>query len=311
MWNFFTKLFEQQYWIIIIFFGVILVIISTVSVDKNYLWTTHPPNTFILVGVGIALILLSCIIFLLNYFRNDGSNAGGDFNQEHVREGKNGALWTVVGECEIWVINGQIENQPQVTGSAIALPCNEYFDDECAYDPRSALGAYVNSVFKGEVDAFISLSKEQCEKKLGPGTEQQKTDEVRAESFGAGRSVLLIKPLGNSVPVALVSTTTQRAGEGLAGQISYLFDGMRGLVKCLADARLNEVVMPILGGGHSGISPSLALVGLLLAVAESARYGYGRQRLKKVTIVVFRQDEGSPAEVDPMLVRRALALIGS
>lgn len=169
----------------------------------------------------------------------------------------------------------------------------------------------MNRVFEGQVDAFISLTKEECKKKLGPGIDQKKTDEVRAESFGAGRCVLLIEPLGRSVPVALVSTTTQRAGEGLAGRISYLFDGMSELVTRLADARLNEVVMPILGAGHAGISPPLALVGLLLAVAEAARYGHGGQRPKRVTIVVFRQDADSPAQVDPAVVRRALALIGS
>jgi hypothetical protein len=33
--------------------------------------------------------------------------------------------------------------------------------------------------------------------------------------------------------------------------------------------------MPILGVGHAGIYKPLALVGLLLAVAEAARYGQG------------------------------------
>ena len=113
------------------------------------------------------------------------------------------------------------------------------------------------------------------------------------------------------MPVAVVSTTTQRAGEGLAARISYLFDGMRDLVTRLADARLNEVAMPILGAGHGRIDPPLAFVGLLLAVAEAARYGQGGQRLRKVTIVVFKPNAESPAQVDRVLIRRALALVGS
>jgi hypothetical protein len=153
--------------------------------------------------------------------------------------------------------------------------------------------------------------KDECRRRLGVGVEQQKTDDERAESFGTGRCVLLIKPLGRSVPIALVSTTTQRAGQGLAARISYLFDGMHELVTRLADARLNEVTMPILGAGHGGIDPPLAFVGLLLAVAEAARYGQGGQRLKKATIVVYKRDAESPAVVDKIVVRRALALIGS
>jgi hypothetical protein len=123
--------------------------------------------------------------------------------------------------------------------------------------------------------------------------------------------LILRSPLGRSVPIALVSTTAQRAGQGLATQISYLFTGMRELVAKLADARLNEVAMPVLGAGHGRIDPPLALVGLLLAVTEAARYGQGSQRLRKVTIVVFKKDRNTPAQVDRMVIRRALALVGS
>jgi hypothetical protein len=52
------------------------------------------------------------------------------------------------------------------------------------------------------------------------------------------------------------------------------------------------------------------IVGLLLAVAEAARYGQGGQHLKRVTIVVFKPDADIPA-VDQVIVRRALALIGT
>lgn len=86
---------------------------------------------------------------------------------------------------------------------------------------------------------------------------------------------------------------------------------MRALVACLADARLDEVAMPILGAGHGRIDRPLALVGLLLAVAEAARYRQGGQRLRRVSIIVFKKDANSPAKVDQVVVRRALALIGS
>jgi hypothetical protein len=86
---------------------------------------------------------------------------------------------------------------------------------------------------------------------------------------------------------------------------------MRALVACLADARLDDVVMPVLGAGHGRIDPPMAFVGLLLAIAEAARYGQGGQRLKRATIVVFQRDRDSQSEVAPTVIRRALALIGS
>lgn len=50
---------------------------------------------------------------------------------------------------------------------------------------------------------------------------------------------------------------------------------------------------------------------MVLAIAEVARYGRGGQRLKKVTIVISQPDRDTKPEVDPLVVRRALALVGS
>jgi Domain of unknown function (DUF6430) len=220
-------------------------------------------------------------------------------------------MWTTVSGCEIRVANGRVEEHSLESTTAMVLPCNEYFDDRCAYDTKSALGAYVNKVFDGQVDAFISASQDECKKRLGAGVEHQKTADERGVSFGAGRAVLLTSPLGHTVPVALVSTTTQRAGQGLVAKTSYLFDGLGELVTRLVDARLREVVMPILGAGHGRIDPPRAFVGLLLlAVAEAVRYAPGGRPLRKVTIIVFKRDADSPPQVDPVVVRRALALVG-
>jgi hypothetical protein len=306
-------LFKQPFWVIALVLGVGLVASPCVTIDKDYHWTTHPPTTLIPVALGIALVVLSVLAFgytLWAKHETDEDKGSGGLDLGRVKE-SNGDMWTTVSGCEIRVLNGRLQDYAPEAGTVIVLPCNEYFDDECAGDTRSALGAYVNHAFDGQVQAFISLVKEECKKKLGQAVLQQKTVDERVESFGPGRCVLLFKPLGRSVTLALVSTTTQRAGQGLAGRISYLFDGMREMGVKLADARLNEVAMPILGAGHGRIDPPLAFVVLLLAVAEAARYGQGGQRLRKVTIIVFKRDADTPAEVNRTVVRRALALVGS
>ena len=79
----------------------------------------------------------------------------------------------------------------------------------------------------------------------------------------------------------------------------------------MADERINEVAMPVMGAGHGGIEPRLALVGLLLAVAEAAQYGPERQRRKKVTIIVYRGSPTGPPQVARPIIRRALALVAN
>lgn len=96
----------------------------------------------------------------------------------------------------------------------------------------------------------------------------------------------------------------------MTARIAYLLDGMSKLVARLADERFRRIMMPVLGAGHGDIAQPLAFVALLLAIADSVRYGEGGHRLKKVTIVVFKANEHSPAEVGEVVVQRALALVG-
>ncbi|HEY3972553.1 MAG TPA: macro domain-containing protein [Candidatus Sulfotelmatobacter sp.] len=303
---------KQPWWIIALVLGAVFVALPCVTVDKDYRWTTHPPNTYLLAATGIALLLLSSAAFAFTIITTSerSANDAGGLDLRRV-SGSKGEFWTTVSGCEIRVVSGRIEDYEAPPGSAIVLPCNEYFDDLCVNDIRSALGAYASRAFEGRVDDFVALIKDECSKKLGPGSEKQKTEKERAASFGIGRCLLLLKPLGRSAPIALVSTSTQAAGQGLSSRITYLFEAVRNLASCLADERLNSVVMPLLGAGHGQLDPPLTLVALILAVAEAARYGQGSQRLKNVTIVVFRKNEETPAEVDETVVRRTLALVGS
>jgi hypothetical protein len=301
---------DQPYWVIELLLGAALVGLPCVTIDKSNDWTSHSPTTLVPVYVGVSLILVSTATFLLKFLENVKVSADTGVDVTRVIE-KDGVLSTVVAGCEVRVINGRIENFNQSEDCVIVLPCNEYFDDECAADTKSALGVYVNKVFQGQAKDFMLGVQDQCRAKWGRGTTRQKTETHQAESFGAGRSLLFRNPLGRIVSVALISTTTQRAGEGLTGRIRYMFEGLSELAVLLADTRIREIAMPVLGSGHGGIEPPLALVGLLLAVAEVARYGQGSQRSNVVTIVVYQKDENSSPQVDPVVVRRALALIGS
>jgi hypothetical protein len=245
---------------------------------------------------------------ILCQFIENMSRTGVDLST--VRESA-GEIRTAVSGCEIRVVNGRIEEFGRTPQCAIVLPCNEYFDDVCIRDRDSALGAYVNRVFTGKIQEFELLVAAECRKKFQIKTSQEKTEGFYAESFGTGKCLLLSMPLGDQTPLALLSTTTQRAGQGLFAQISFLFAGMNELFERLADAKISEVAMPILGAGHGGIGAPLALVGLLLAIAEAAHYRLGGQRPKRVTIVVFKKNAESAAIVDNIVVRRTLALIAS
>jgi len=309
MTDLFKALAKQPSWVLLLIVGALIAALPSVSFDKEHYFTTHHPNTLLPVFIGCTLILIGMVGFGISLWQSEGKDASG-VDLTKVSE-RNGFLSTMVNDCEIRVCEGRIETYQVDQGIAVALPCNEYFDDHCMHDTRSSLGSYVSRYFSGQVEELAGLVRQNAEQQFGEGTIERRTEREQAMSFGTGHCLLLQNPLGRPNPIAFVSTTTQRAREGLRAEISCLFDGMHELNKALADARINEVVMPLLGGGHGGISAPLALIGLLLAVAEAARYGVGAQRMRRVTIIVFKPDSSTPAVVDRTIARKTLALVGT
>lgn len=306
------ELLKQPYSVIVLVIGAVFVAGPCVTIDNDYHWSTHAPTTPKLFVPGIGLLILSLIVFGIEIWikrSRVGTEIGGlDLSKVHEH---NGALCTSVAETAVRVTFGRIEEFRADSSVAVILPCNEYFDDKCAYDTRSSLGAFIARAFDNDAPKFVAFVNEQAQRTFPNPTPRRKTSTETAMSYGAGHCLFIRNPLGRSISVALISTTTQRADEGLTARISYLFSGMRELAKRLADERITEVVMPVLGGGLGHLDPPLAFVGLLLAIAEVARYGQGSQRLKTVTIVVFQRDADGTPEVEKIVIQRALALIGS
>ena len=105
--------------------------------------------------------------------------------------------------------------------SLIALPANGFFDDDCIYDPRSALGVFVQRHFKNDVAKIQELVKVALERKQTQ--EVLKTPGHSATSYGIGTCVFLDCPLSSNFRIAMVSVTTQRADEGLRADPTCVF----------------------------------------------------------------------------------------
>lgn len=85
---------------------------------------------------------------------------------------------------------GRIENYAlEEARTVVALPANEYFDDECVSDVNSALGAYVDRHFKDSLHRFLdeiqaALRGLPCERV--PRAERRIDD-----SYGIGQAIYL------------------------------------------------------------------------------------------------------------------------
>jgi hypothetical protein len=110
--------------------------------------------------------------------------------------------------------------------------------------------------------------------------------------------------------VMFVSVTTKRAGIGLRSEARYLFAAMKAVCHAVNDGRFTDLFLPVMGAGHGGLEPELALLYLLLSTKAVIDDRSGGGHLRSVTIVVFRKDERKVPEIHPDVVRRMLSLVG-
>lgn len=188
----------------------------------------------------------------------------------------------------------------------VVLPANEYFDDECINDTRSALGAFIQHHFQG----YTAAVRNEIQSKLASFiTEQVEKEHGRfANSFGIGTCAYLERSLSSPFQMAMVSVTTKRAGEGLRAKPRYILDAIAAVHGLMVDRRLSRLYIPLLGGGHGGIHPEVSLNCMLVGLWGALRSPSGHH-LKSVDIIVYRATPTSAPEVSEEVVERSLSSV--
>ena len=191
-----------------------------------------------------------------------------------------------LGRAEVLIETGRIQNyQSADSGAVIALPANEYFDDECILDTSSSVGAFIQQHFKDSTANFVR----QVKAKLIdiPSQRVPRRDRRVDESYGIGKAVFLSLP--PDYRLILVSATTERAGIGLRAEPHFLYAALEGVAETMNERRLNSLTMPVFGSGHGGMPLHIAILFNLFAVRSILFEDLGRH-MRKVRIVVFDGD---------------------
>jgi O-acetyl-ADP-ribose deacetylase (regulator of RNase III) len=200
---------------------------------------------------------------------------------------------------------GRIENYQTADARAvIALAANEFFDDQCIFDPNSALGAFVQHHFGSNVSDFVGQVR--AELVDVPSQRVPRTERHVDESYGIGEAIFL-KKLRPDYRLILVSATTERTGVGLRAEPHFLYAALEGVIETMNEHRMSSLVMPVLGAGHGGIPLSIAILFNLLAVRSILAEDIGRH-MKEIRIVVF---DGNVAEVTPLTMRRIISRVAT
>jgi hypothetical protein len=186
----------------------------------------------------------------------------------------------------------------------VALPANDYFDDQCIQDSRSSLGAFVNDKFPNEVHKVCGLTQAQ----LAPPGQQGAHGAGPATRYDKGKTLYFEGPLGKDIRMAFVATTTVVQGEGIRCEAEDVFAAVKGVHRLMNEQRLDNVAIPLLGCGHGGLRPHVSLLCMLVAFAERLSAPSGHH-IKSVRIVVFQRDKMSRPTITRWQTRRLLAFV--
>jgi len=208
-----------------------------------------------------------------------------------------------IGRANVEIVEGRIQDYP-MDDSVVALPANEYFDDECVTDVNSSLGAYVQHHFKDSLEEFLAAIEGELSDL--PSQRVPRAERRIDDSYGIGRAIYL-HGLAPEHRIILVSATTERTAVGLRAEPHFLYAAMQGIIETMNAQRIYSLVMPVLGSGHGGMPLIVALLFNLLAVRSCLANESGLQ-MKQLRIVIFN---GAGSEVTGAAVEEVLSRVAT
>jgi hypothetical protein len=194
---------------------------------------------------------------------------------------------------EILVDFAQLQN-PDVDsfGSAVVLPANEFFDERCFEDVRTAAGAFVQSHFPNRTGELRQAVRDQ----LGDPVELiEKPGREPLPSFGVGTCAYLDRPLGSKFRLIFAAVASDRPPDGLRTDLATIFRVIERIRCILADERIPIVYVPLLGAGKGGVPAEIAFHTLISALLETRCRG-GGHHIREVHVVVHAR-EGRPPQI--------------
>jgi len=195
---------------------------------------------------------------------------------------------------EIFVDFGMIQDMTiDPLSSAVVLPANEFFDERCFEDGRTAAGAFVLRHFPSRAHHLQQLVRDSLAN--FPVELVERSGRAPLSSFGVGSCVYLHRPLDSQCRLIFAAVASDRPPDGLRTDLSTIFRVVERIRCIVAEERIPSVYMPLLGSGKGGVAAEIAFHTLLGALLD-ARCKSGGHHLKEVHVVVH-SPEGRPAQI--------------
>jgi len=178
---------------------------------------------------------------------------------------------------------GQIQNVDLSNrNSAVVLPANTTFIDDCITDPKSALGAFFLKFYSDKIPKRVP---EDIEKEL----EKQGYQKDEDDSYPPGTTIILPKEYDTPAKCIITASTIRKERLGIVAHPSTICECIRQVFEITADKKVEKIYMPVIGSGHGGLSISDALLFLVLSLKYYSKFS-GYHHIKSVDILITPTD---------------------
>lgn len=268
----------------LLFAGLLLVMLGyfVVSGEWSKLQFTPVEPRYFLIVPGYVLALVAVFLFLVDkdlILRQ---------RRCRIRDTATGFAVTF-RDLELRIDFGALQDlyQPSDRNCAAVLPANEFFDDRCFNDERTAAGAFIRRHFAGPDVGRLHVYVHGELKSHEPAHIEEKL------SYGVGTCVYVGEASGWPARAIFAAIATDRQPHGLRADLGTIFKAVEEIKCILAQQRLTEVFLPLLGAGKGGVPPAIALMSLITALVD-ARCKEGGHHIRTVHVVVFQTPGGVP-----------------
>lgn len=228
------------------------------------------PNLYLFVPGGILLVL-----FLWRHREQQPQNPATERIQDGFRL-RFGMTHSIA------VVSGKIEDFAGGHYSAVVLPANTSFDDQCIHDDRSALGSFFLKHFPSGINEIQRMIRDAALRTCGETEESFR-------SAPSGTTIFLDKPLGSAFRIMVTAVTTEDPQQGVTADTLSLISSVKQVFRLASQNRISSVTMPVMGTGHGGLDFKAALSLLLVQCMYSMQYE-GYHHVREAIIVVYDPD---------------------
>lgn len=187
----------------------------------------------------------------------------------------------LLDRIEIVVLVGDIVDVGGASDrTAVVLPANTSFVDDCITDPRSAMGAFSLRHYPERLDELRQTIASQLPSSTGT-------------SWPVGTTIVLPRDFDVGVRVLMTASAQRGTEKGILAEPATALACVREIFSQTAGERLERLRLPALGSGHGGLDIHSSVLLLVLGIQY---YGRGYHHIKRVEIVIRAQDALKPSD---------------